>query len=367
MINDYLWWGIAAVAVAAFVLLRRPRKVQEAPPLAIAAKAPAPASVQPEPAARPRPPAPEALLAFRPTHADELSPERRRDLFTLFRKVPRPPALLQQLLSPDFLNTASSAQLVDLIATEPLIAARLLAVVNSPAYGLQRPAASIDQAVMVLGVNGVRSICLRYLMLAAFSTDDPARAARLEASWRASGIASELARHLCQALHFDAAGATVSALVLSFLGRLAIEGGATAEELATIPREGLLARSIAEQAALGLPAAEIGRLLMTEWGLPPTLVADAADIDSLLTSPPDPRWPDREGRLALAYFCARVGERLADGAPATLEGLAVLDEAPADFFHFRAYLAHPWLRNLESALQDPALAERLQQLKTVQA
>ncbi len=359
--NEFVWLAGAAVALVLFYLLfRRSRAVEadEVPPMAVR-----PQPVAPAVAAAPVPlTAPPELLAFVPARADALPAQQRQEMFMLFRRVPRPPKLMQQLLSPDFLNTASSAQLVDLIAAEPLLAARLLAVVNSPAYGLSRPAQSIDQAVMLLGVNAVRAICLQYMLLASFEGGDGARAQRLAATWQASALASELAQHLGQALHLESPGATVSALVLSFLGRLAIKGTVTEQQLAQIPREGFLARSVAEQHLLGLTAGEIGRLLMTEWGLPAEVVADAAGVDAVLTRPADPSWPEADGRQALCYFCARVGERLADGKP--FDGLEqVMDEAPADFFRFRAYLAHPWLRNLATALADPALAEKLLRMR----
>ena len=374
---NYLWLLAALVVVVLLMIFWRqaggPSKAAELPqrpPVTPPKAAATPADVQPparQAAAEPvRPPeAPAELLAFRPVRAEDLPDDRRRALVATFQDVPRPPKLLQHLLSPDFLNAASSAQLVDLITAEPLIAAKLLAAVNSPMYALQRPATGVEQAVFYLGVNTVRAICLQYLLIAAFEPGDGERAKRLEATWRSSALASELTQHLCQALYLESPGSMVSGVVLSFLGQLAIQGTVSDDVLARLPGSGFLARTRAEQEALGLSAAEIGRLLMTDWGLPQAVIDDASDVDSVLTTPADPSHPDRDGRLALCYFCARVGERLADGSLGSLagmNGLEIVDQQVADFFHFRGYLQHPWLRNLAEALKSPALAEKIDRM-----
>ena len=366
---DYLWLGAVGAVLAIFLFRRFATRGPEAVKLPVrspetASRSPAAAPAEPrgaEPVAAP-PDMPAELQAFQPVRAEGLSLERQKVMFAVFRKVPRPPRLMQQLLSPDFLNTASSAQLVDLIAAEPLIAAKLLAAVNSPMYGLQRPATGIEQAVIYLGINTVRAICLQYLMIAAFQAEGGARAQRLESIWRASGLASEIAQHLCQEVLLEAPGTTTSAVVLSFLGQLGVAGAAPETLLAKIPRGDFLARTQAEQETLGLSAGEIGRLLMIEWELPAAVVRKAADIDGILTRPADGIDPDRDARLALGYFCARAGERLASGQLLRLDGLAFIDEAPADFFHFRSYLAHAPLKHLDAALKSPALAARLERM-----
>ncbi len=364
-----LWWA-AAVALIAFFLIRKLRapragvheRIQRVPLPEPELATQGRGAARPERAAAdidaPREMPPE-LKDFRPVRSEDLSLERQKVTFAVFRKVPRPPKLLEQLLSPDFLNSASSAQLVDLIAAEPLIAAKLLAAVNSPMYALQRPATGIEQAVIYLGVNSVRSICLQYILINSFKPEDGARVRRLDTIWRASGLASEIAQHVSQEVLLEAPGTTTSAVVLSFLGQLAIAGAAPEALLSRIPQADLLSRSRAEQQNLGLGAAEIGRLLMMEWGLPPAIVRKAADIDTILTQPADGSDPDREARLALAYFCARAGERLADGRLAQLSGLELIDEDSADFFNFRSYLGHPVIRHLDAALKSPALAARI--------
>ena len=317
---------VALVAIVTVVLLKRGGSRPE--PVARTAVRPAPTTTTtsaPTPALRaapgtaapevvvPEAPMPAALVGVRIVQAEELPQERREHIVATFKNVPRPPKLLQHLLSPGFVNAADSTQLVDMITGEPLIAAKVLAAVNSPAYGLKAPVSSIGQAVTYLGLNTVRTLCLQYILIASFKADSPERKETLDGIWTASALASELTQRLAQRLDFADRGSLVSSVVLSFLGRLATTATVAKESLPALVAPGLLARTLAEQHALGLSATQIGRLLMNDWGLPAQLVDDAAGIDSVLVTPASAFDADRGSRLALCYACARLGERLADG------------------------------------------------------
>lgn len=327
-------------------------RAHSAPPVPVAAQPPA-TVLAPE------------LIAFRPVHADELPPERKQVLVKVFHDIPRPPRLLQHLLSPDFVGTASSAELADLIAAEPLIAARVLATVNSPLYGLRNPVGGIDQAVAYLGLTTVRSVCLQYIMIASFKADSPQRQQVLDTTWNASALASELARQLAHKLGFAEQGALVSAVVLSFLGRLATAATMPRGVLATLPARGLLARARAEQDKLGLTSGEIGRLLMREWELPANVVDDAGDIDRVLVTPAADADPNRASGLALCYLCARLGERLATGELVELAAFDLAAETSPEFTHLHGYAREPRLAALHDGLRAPELNASL--LKMLQA
>ena len=307
---------------------------------------------------------PAVLADFHLQRADDLPEERKKVYASTFRNIPRPPKLLDHLLSPGFVNAASSSQLVDLITAEPLIAARVIAAINSPAYGLKVPVSSIGQAVTYLGLNTVRSLCLQYILIASFKSDSAERKKMLDAAWRASALASELMQQLSQRLGFDDRSSMVSAVVLSFLGRLATTASVSREELAAIVPDGLLARAISEQKLLGLGSSQIGRLLMIDWGLPAGIVDDAADIDLVLVLPGSAFDADRACRLALCYACARLGERLAEDALKDLSAFDPYAQDDPEFFHFQGYLAHPKLARLVQFIRSPEVSALMQQMRS---
>ena len=352
---------LLAVGVVAFLLTRRgkdpvPTRAPSARPVSApsaVAQAPAGVASAAEDAVAAVPP---ELAAFQLTPALALAPARTEALVKVFQHVPRPPRLLHHLLSPDFFSSASSSELVDMIRAEPLIAARVLATVNSPLYGLRSPVQSIGQAVTYLGLDAVRSLCLQYILVDAFQADSPERQQVLDSTWRASALASELMQHLARELGVPDPGPLVSAVVLSFLGRLATAAALPRKLLAQVPRHGLLPRLVAEQQILHLASPEIGRLLMRHWGLPDSIVNDAAGIDAVLVTPADRSHPGQHLRAALGYLCARLGEQLADGRRADLAGFTLLGSDDPDWHHLPGHLNLALQRRVEAALQAPAVA-----------
>jgi HD-like signal output (HDOD) protein len=363
---------LVAVLAGAWLVWRS----RASPPVAVPATRPPrmPVPLQPV-AAQPAAPAtravlllpPEALGSFQWLAHDRLAPDRRQALVAAVRRIPRPPAALHQLLSPQFLDRASSNELGELITGEAQIAAKVLATVNAPYYGLQRPVAGIGQAVTFLGLNTVRSICLQSLLDDSFK---PANA-RLKRAygeiWNASALASELGTQLARKLGVSDAGALVAQVLLSFLGHLAAATLLAAQEADAAPVGGsLLARTRDAQDRLGLGPSEIGALLLQEWGLPAAIVDDVRAIDRLLVTAAGDLPADRSSRLAVAHLCARLGEHLAAGGPATpgsLAGLAAGQAMADDGFHLRSHLAAPALARLPEHLQAADLTQALQALQ----
>jgi HD-like signal output (HDOD) protein len=369
---------IAAVVVIAFVwwMFRRPA-ASAARPLPVAVDAPrpaaqrrasaAPASAAPAQATARMPtearPLPTELAAFVWKREADLEPERRDTLLAAVRGIPRPPRSMQQLLSPEFLASASSADLSELVMGEPLIAAKVLATVNGSFYGLQKPVTSIGQAVTFLGINTVRSICLQYMLAEAFKPKLAEAQQAFDRIWKASAIAGEMAVRLGKALHLPDQSSLSTQVVLGFVGQLATASLIPPAGLAQWLGRDRLERARLEQELLGLSASEVGAVLMKSWELPDSLVADVADSGRLLVTEPQSIDTARLPRLALAYLCARLGERLAMGQLTSLNDYFPQDDAAVDTHHLRAALTHPALAaKLDAALQAPELQAAVKQM-----
>ena len=310
-------------------------------------------------------PAPAALLAFVWQRAEGLPAERKQQLLDGLRKTPPPSRAFHQLISPQFVARASSGELSDLVIGEPQVAAKLLVLVNSAAYGLQSPVSSIGQAVTFLGLNSVRSICLQYMLSASFKAGTPAQQQRFDEIWFASAVASELCFRLAQQLRLPDPGALVTQVVLSFLGHFAatasMQDSASAGSAASAEPQNLLARAQAQQAQLGTPAAEIGGLLLQQWALPAGLIASVVDIDRLLVTPPGEHEAGRAAALAVCYLSARLGEKLSRGETVDLSRFDPHGQPDADYFHLTAYLdALPQLARLLDVLQGQDLIRAVQ-------
>ena len=344
---------LAAVALAGLVFfLKKPR-----PESAGLALAPAP-----PPTARPAIPEPATPVAKPPAllaeldalawiRAESLSETRRQAVAEVFRHVPRPPRLLQRLLSPEFINNAGMTELADLIGSEPLVATRVLATANSSMFGLTTPVKGLHQAISTLGLITLRILCLQYLMIRSFKADSPERQTLLTNLWNASTLASDLSQKLARSLARPDPSRLGTLVVLSFLGRLAVNAAMPRGLLATLPIGSFLERTRNEQAALGLSTAEIGGLLMHDWDLPASLVDDVRRVDPCLVE----RAPDLD--LALCYVCARLGERLASGELRRLSDFDLALDESADFHRIQSRLSRPEWAAMAAALRDPALDE----------
>ena len=306
---------------------------------------------------------PPALRALRLLRSEALPPGQAQALTDRLKQLPRPPLALQKLVSAEFLDAARPGELSALIMAEAQLAARLLATVNSPKYGLRKPVASVGQAVSLLGLNTVRALCLQHLLDSAFKGHSRPHQQRFGLLLQASALSSALCGQLVTRLELPEPGALVTQGVLSFLGQLATTALLTPDSPAWGPHDNLLARLQAEQTALGLGAGEIGGLLMQHWGLPASIVEDVRSIDSVLVTPAHLLDPRRAPRLLLCYLCARLGERLARGNLDDLATFQLQADDNVDLAHLDSYLALPALARLGTALHSPAVLASVRQLQ----
>jgi HD-like signal output (HDOD) protein len=326
----------------------KPRRSE--PPAALLPSADAPVPPAPQRAWRP---IPDALREFRFVRPAELEPEKINRLKATLRSVPRPPAALHKLISADFLSSATSAELSDIVMGEPEVAVKVLAVANSPLYGLQQLVGNIDQAVKFLGVNTVRGICLQYLLNDSIQAGSPEIKKVFERLWNESALACELCFKLAQLLKLDEPGTFVTQIVLVCLGRQATYSLMDPADVLGIASRGLLERSGFEQQRLGLASSEIGALLMDDWGLPKNIINIVKEIDATLVAPVAETSTSRRTRNALCYLCCRVAEELASGALADLGTLDIASQNGVEYFHLQAYLELPSLARVADWIRSP--------------
>ena len=255
-----------------------PASMQPSAPLSVAQAKPVPR--------RAWRPMPEVLREFQFVRQSDLEPEKIRAIKAKLQTVPRPASALHKLVSTEFLANATSADLCEIVMGEPEVAVKVLAVANSPLYGLQQLVGNIDQAVKFLGLNTVRGICLRYILNESIQTDSPEVKKVYERLWSESALACELCFKLAQMLKLEEPGSFVTQVVLSYLGRQATYSLMDPSDVIAIASKGLLERSNLEQRRLGLASAEIGGLLMAHWGLPRNIINIVQELSLIHISEP---------------------------------------------------------------------------------
>jgi HD-like signal output (HDOD) protein len=98
--------------------------------------------------------------------------------------IPRRPSLLPKLLAAVNDNEATMAEMSRIIAQDPALTGNLLRIANSPIYRTNNlPVESIDRAVTMVGVQGIRSIIATALLQPLMSTGAGAFSKFPDAVW----------------------------------------------------------------------------------------------------------------------------------------------------------------------------------------
>jgi len=197
------------------------------------------------------------------------------DINDLFKSVALPVmpevgvALIQTLDDPK----AELSTIHDLIARDPTLTAKLLALANSAAFGLSRKVANLNQALQLVGISRIRTLALSACLHNAFSMPEGIDSTDF---WRYSmdcaGYAEWLGKGLADTRDVDSQNAWLIGLMLR-LGELIIaqahpDAVATIEKSPCAPGE----RWARERAVSGFDEAEVTAELARRWNFPPAIV-----------------------------------------------------------------------------------------------
>lgn len=188
-------------------------------------------------------------------------------LLARLQQLPSLPVIVQELIASFSNSELDTAVLAQKIEQDLGLSARVLRVANSSFYGLSRKVGSVQDALVVLGFECVRSMALSAGMLQAFpiaSGSSFDRPAYWQRSFRVAIIAKALAKELRwrQELAFTAAlfhdiGLLVLDLCIPQQFSALLSQAESAENLLAI-----------EQAELGFNHVEMGGELVRLWNFP---------------------------------------------------------------------------------------------------
>jgi HD-like signal output (HDOD) protein len=276
-----------------------------------------------------------------------------RALVGQLAQVPSVPQVYWDLTAILSRPNVSMADVAAVIERDPAMAAKLLQLVNSAYFGLARRVTSIEQAVMYLGIELVRSLALTVQVFGCKGVTAPGMS--LDALQGAALCTARLARQLVAtaAAKEDAFTASLlrdlgqvvlaSAQPLVF-GRLVAEAASTGRPLHDIERE-----------AHGSSHAEVGGYLLGVWGLPIEIVEAVACHHAPSLAPPESVELVRAVHVAGALVDAATAEYEGVTAPETLD-LAFLERTGGcgDLERWRAVAREHVREALASTRRGPA-------------
>lgn len=193
------------------------------------------------------------------------------------RNLQAPPHTVARLLSLLSVPEPDYEEVISIVGSDPVLTANILALCNSATYGLAQPVSSVNQAVLCLGFREIHGLVMAIGFGSQVSVELPGYGITSGGLWRHSLVTALLApRVLCLAktLGFDDATAYTAGLVHD-IGKLAIgeflDEKARAEVLRNVEQHGTSLLD-AERSVIGCDHAEVGAVLLMQWGIPEVIV-----------------------------------------------------------------------------------------------
>ncbi len=220
-----------------------------------------------------------SVVARAGTLREVLSKDALRQVVSQMQSLPSLPQLyleiVKELRSPD----ASIKRVGAIISKDMAMTAKVLQLVNSAFFGLQRHIADAREAATFLGIATLQTLVLSADV---FSQFDHARAAGLciETLWNHSMATGTLAKQIAVAEGCEAKGCdhALMAGLLHDAGKLVFAGNLPEQyrQALDMARDEALAEWQAEQRVFGTTHAETGAYLLGLWGLPDPIVESLA-------------------------------------------------------------------------------------------
>jgi HD-like signal output (HDOD) protein len=210
--------------------------------------------------------------AAAPSAEPDLKPELKLDLKLDLPPLPRTVSEVLRLLS-EPKDEVDAAQLVEVVDSDPVVAAAVLRRINSAFYGMRRTISSVRKSVMLLGFLEVSNLVLTTGMSRfreAFSTS--ARASLFDRIMEISIGAGQFAWLLAEEYDLDAEGKAYTSGLLHSVGRMILLFNRP-EEYASLwaSATDVLPAAARERSTFGADYLMIGAAAAEEWQLPPVL------------------------------------------------------------------------------------------------
>lgn len=188
-------------------------------------------------------------------------------------QLPSVPAVAMQIIDLVQEDEANVDTIAETVSLDPALSTKMLKTVNSSFYGLPKAVASVQQAIVVLGLNSVKTLALGFSLVGKLTHSDGEGFDQM-AYWRHALYCATTAKLLCEKLNIVQAEEVFMASLLQDVGVLAfvqVFGDEYINLMNTTGGDHRILSSV-EREELGGDHTEVGGELAESWGLPPVLV-----------------------------------------------------------------------------------------------
>ncbi len=195
--------------------------------------------------------------------------EKRKEVKKKLRKLeglPTLPPIVQRLNQMIEDERTSLNQIAELIEKDQVITTKVLRLANSAFYGFPRKISTVQQAMMLLGINVLKILIMTSSIFEIIHKEDVGL-------WEHSIGVAACSKIIAEKLELKDAQEVATAGLLHDLGRVIIKVSLQEEyqKIMVLVSQGVDPLS-AERKILGIDHAEIGAFLMRQWNLPERLI-----------------------------------------------------------------------------------------------
>jgi diguanylate cyclase (GGDEF)-like protein len=197
------------------------------------------------------------------------------------------------------------AEIARIISNDPALSGKILRTVNSSFYGRSQHVGTISHALVILGLQSVKTLVLGFSLVSNLSKTKSKGFNHLQ-YWRRSIYAATAARTISSKMGLVQQEEAFLGALLQDIGMLVLDqvlGAQYGELCASANTHQELVD--AEQAALGMTHAEVGGILTEQWKLPPVLCTPVSNSHSAETVT-DPALKKLATLVQLSGWCADV-------------------------------------------------------------
>ena len=219
--------------------------------------------------------------------------------------LPSLPAVAMQVLDLTQKPGVDMAEIARIISRDPALSGKILRTVNSSFYGRSQAVGTVSQALVILGLQSVKTLVLGFSLVTNLSKNK-SKGFQHVIYWKRSIYSATAARTIAAKLHIVQQEEAFLAALLMDIGMLVLDT-VLGEQYGTVCAQSKTHDdlSVVEQASLGMTHADAGSVLAGVWKLPPLLATPIARHHSP-AEVSDPHLRKITELVALAGKCADV-------------------------------------------------------------
>ncbi|SIS82170.1 response regulator [Neptunomonas antarctica] len=204
---------------------------------------------------------------------------KKPEIKAFIGRIERLPSLpdIYEALSNALLSGQSSArEISQIIERDPVMSAKVLQLVNSAFFGLERQIYRLNEAVTILGVRSIRDLTLASHIFEAFPQSNAWASFSFSQIHSRSMLVARLAQDICRSVKVDkhVQGQAFLAGLLHDFGMVMLASHDPEKYRHIMNKAAELSQPlyVVEKMNLGVSHAEIGAYLLGLWNLPPKVV-----------------------------------------------------------------------------------------------